>query len=53
MGFGISSAIWSTMLHDLVDSTLGVLRIIEVRWYDNALNSPTPWRTLLWCQMSP
>ena len=50
-GFGIGVASWSTGLHDLVTSFLGAVHVIDQRGYEEALNSPTVWRTLLWIMM--
>jgi hypothetical protein len=52
VGFGISIASWSTGLHDLISSFLGAVHIIDQREFEVALNSPTPWRTLLWVLMT-
>jgi hypothetical protein len=46
-GFGIAIPIWAALLHDLVESFLGAVRVINQREYEIALNSPTPWRALL------
>jgi hypothetical protein len=50
-GFGISIASWTTGFHDLITSFLGAIKLIDQNEYELALNSPTPWRTLLWIQM--
>jgi hypothetical protein len=47
-GFGISVACWSTLIHDLTDGFLGFIGAIDMRAYEEALNSPTIWRTILW-----
>ncbi len=47
IGFGISIATWSTLIHDLTDALLGAVGIISLREYEAALNAPTIWRTLL------
>jgi hypothetical protein len=47
LSFGAGVAIWSTMLHDLIDAFLGCTGIISMREYENALNTPTFWRGLL------
>jgi len=41
-------ATWSTMLHDLTDSLLGFIGIINMKHYELLLNTPTFWRALLW-----
>ena len=48
-GFGIGIASWSLLVHDLTDGFLGFIGIISMKEYEAALNSPTIWRTLLWC----
>lgn len=47
LGFGVSVATWSTMLHDLIDSFLAFIGVIDMRAYEAALNGPTFWRGLL------
>lgn len=47
IGFGISIATWSTLIHDLSDAFLGAIGVINLREYEAALNAPTVWRTLL------
>jgi hypothetical protein len=47
-GFAISIASLASLLHDLPDSFLGAIGIINQREYEIALNSPTIWRTILW-----
>jgi hypothetical protein len=49
LGFGIGIASWSTLVHDLTDGFLGFIGAINMKEYEAALNSPTIWRTLLWC----
>lgn len=46
-GFGITIATFFSALHDLTDSFLGAIGILDLRWYELALNSPTIWRTIL------
>ena len=48
LGFGIGVATWASLLHDLTDSVLAVLGVIEMKAYEAALNGPTFWRGLLW-----
>lgn len=48
IGFGISVATWSSLLHDLTDAFLSVIGIIDMREYEKLLNEPTFWRSLLW-----
>lgn len=47
IGFGISVATWSTLIHDLTDAFLGFIGVINLREYEEALNAPTFWRALL------
>lgn len=52
LGFGISVSSWWTGLHDLVTTFLGFVGVIDQRAYEDAMNGPTPARTLLWVLMS-
>ena len=47
-GFGITIATFFALLHDLTDAFLGAVGVLDLRWYEVALNSPTIWRTILW-----
>lgn len=47
-GFGISIATLASLLHDLTDSFLGAIGLLDLKWYEASLNSPTIWRTILW-----
>lgn len=47
LGFGIGVASWSSMIHDLIDSFLGFIGIIDMRQYEQILNEPSFWRYLL------
>jgi len=47
-GFCIGIATLASLLHDLPDSFLGAIGILDQSWYEQALNSPTIWRTILW-----
>jgi hypothetical protein len=47
IGFGIGVATWSSMIHDLVDSFLGFIGLIDMSQYEQLLNEPTFWRYLL------
>lgn len=47
-GFSISLASLASLLHDLPDTFLGAIGVIDLREYEVALNSPTIWRTILW-----
>lgn len=51
LGFGIGVASWTLMAHDLVTAFLGAIGVIDQRAYEDAMNGPTIWRTLLWIQM--
>ncbi len=46
-GFGITLATFFAALHDLTDSFLGAVGLLDLRWYEVALNTPTIWRTIL------
>jgi hypothetical protein len=46
-GFGITIATFFSALHDLPDSFLGAIGVLDQNWYELALNSPTIWRTIL------
>lgn len=46
-GFGITIATFIALLHDLTDSFLGAIGLLDLRWYEVALNTPTIWRTIL------
>ena len=46
-GFGAAIATLFALLHDLTDSFLGAIGVLDLRWYEIALNSPTIWRTIL------
>lgn len=51
LGFGIAIASWCTLAHDLVTSALGASRVMDQRAYEDAMSSPTPFRTLIWALM--
>lgn len=48
IAFGLGVASWSSMLHDLTDAFLSVTGIIDMKAYEQLLNTPTFWRNLLW-----
>ena len=48
LGFAISISSLASLLHDMPDSFLGAIGVLDQRWYEQALNSPTIWRTILW-----
>jgi hypothetical protein len=48
LGFAISVSSLASLLHDLPDTFLGAIGVINLREYEIALNSPTIWRTILW-----
>jgi hypothetical protein len=48
LGFAISIANLASLLHDLPETFLGAIGVINLRAYEVALNSPTIWRTILW-----
>ena len=47
-GFGITIATFFALLHDLPDTFLGAIGVLDLRWYELQLNSPTIWRIILW-----
>jgi hypothetical protein len=47
-GFAIGLPSLFSLLHDLPDSFLGAVGLLDQHWYEAALNSPTIWRTILW-----
>ena len=51
LGFGVAIASWCTLLHDLVTTFLGAVHVIDQRAYEDAMSSPTPFRTMLWALM--
>jgi Yip1 domain len=46
-GFAIAIACLASLVHDLPDSFLGAIGVLDLRWYEVALNSPTIWRAIL------
>jgi hypothetical protein len=52
LGFGTAIASWWTLLHDLVTAFLGATGVIDQRRYEDALSSPTVFRTALWTLMA-
>jgi hypothetical protein len=46
-GFGITMATFFAVIHDLTDSFLGAIGLLDLRWYEVVLNSPTIWRAIL------
>jgi hypothetical protein len=46
-GFGITIAYLFSLLHDFPDSLLGAIGLLDLRWYEVQLNTPTIWRTIL------
>ncbi len=48
--FGIAAGVSSlaSLLHDLPDAFLAGIGLLDARWYEAQLNSPTIWRTILW-----
>ena len=47
-GFGITIATLFPLLHDFTDSFLVAIGVLDARWYEIQLNSPTIWRAILW-----
>jgi hypothetical protein len=48
LSFAIAIALLVSMLHDLPESFLGAVGLLDFRWYEAAVNSPTVWRVVLW-----
>jgi len=46
-GFGIAIACLASLAHDLPDTFLGAIGVLDLRAYEVALNSPTIWRAIL------
>ena len=46
-GFAISAACLASLVHDLPDSFLGAVGVLDLREYEIILNSPTIWRGIL------
>ncbi len=46
-GFATAIACLASLLHDLPDSFLGAIGVLDLRAYEVALNSPTIWRVIL------
>lgn len=47
-GFAIGIASLASLAHDLTDAFLGAIGVLDQRVYEEMLNSPTIWRTILW-----
>ncbi|MCU0454458.1 MAG: hypothetical protein MUE68_12465 [Bacteroidetes bacterium] len=53
LGFAISIACLASLAHDLPDTFLGAIGLLDLKAYEVALNTPTIWRTILWtCYVS-
>jgi hypothetical protein len=52
VGLGLSISTWWTGLHDLVTTFLGWVGMIDQRAYEDAMSTPTPFRTLIWTLMA-
>lgn len=48
LGFAVGLPSLFSLLHDLPDSFLGGIGVLDLKWYEVALNSPTIWRVILW-----
>jgi len=48
LGFAIGIAVLASLAHDLPDSFLGAIGVLNLKEYETILNSPTIWRTILW-----
>jgi len=47
LGFGVGVGSLSSLIHDLTDSFLGFIGVIDIKQYEMMLNQPTFWRYLL------
>jgi hypothetical protein len=47
-GFAIGISSLFSLAHDLPDTFLAAVGLLDVKWYEVALNSLTIWRTILW-----
>jgi len=52
-GFAITIASLISLLHDLPETFLGAVGLIDLRWYEAAVNAPTIWRIVLWIFYGP
>lgn len=48
LGFAIAIPCLASLAHDLPDTFLGAVGLLDLRAYEVALNTPTIWRTILW-----
>jgi hypothetical protein len=48
LGFAVAIPCLASLAHDLPDTLLGTVGLLDLRAYEVALNSPTIWRTILW-----
>lgn len=48
LGFAIGISVLFSLAHDLPDSFLGAIGVLNLKEYEIVLNSPTIWRTVLW-----
>lgn len=48
LGYAIGVASLPSLAHDLPDSFLGAIGVVDLASYEVALNSPTVWRAILW-----
>jgi hypothetical protein len=48
LAFSISIACLASLLHDLPDTFLGAIGVLDLKAYEVKLNSPTIWRAILW-----
>jgi hypothetical protein len=46
-GFGITLATFFAALHDFTGSFLSAIDLLDQRWYEAQLNTPTTWHTIL------
>lgn len=47
LGFATGIASLASLLHDLPETFIGAIGLLDLRWYDAQLNSPTIWRLVL------
>ncbi len=48
LGFAIGISVLASLAHDLPDSFLGAIGVLDLKQYEVVLNSPTIWRVVLW-----
>lgn len=48
IALSISVAMWGALIHDLPMSFLSAIGVIDAQQHEVAMNTPTPFRTILW-----